>query len=376
MTVLILDLDWMFDKSEIPNVNCMKLSSFHKQRGDNVYFVGDMSELTMAYDKIYVFGESDSIPTIGSKILNDKRTTLFGKRFELCGAKKLGAIIMGCRPDYLLYDITNEKSSSYTKANFVTFYTDSGEKVKEKQSWKNTKKGVKRTIVTDTVLWQQDPQEIERCFEELKDEKNIVFLAPISIRFLIDNVTVREKFFTLNFSKGTKFKWKNDVGSDEQSAQEIVVFLKELQKHTKSNIGAVPIQISQSGEKELDSIKRLIKVFAIFKKNKIKCFLPPLGHIEPTRFTWLRSWCEKGFENSFIEEMVFFTSAKQGLRWFQIINNPQHWGTPKVKFIVQLLYDTSWRELLPQMSIKWDTYSIDYNQIDFNVIDKYAQSLI
>ncbi|MBE6361055.1 MAG: hypothetical protein E7059_06365 [Treponema bryantii] len=376
MIVLILDLDWIFDKSELPNVDCMKLSSFHKQRKDTVYFVGDMSELTMTYDRLYVFGESDSTPTMSSKILNDERTVLFGKRFELCGAKKLGTVVMGCRPDYLLYDVTDEKSNSYIKANFVTFYTDCGEKIQKRQSWKNTKKGVKRTIVTDTTLWRQKPEEIEQCFEELKGEKNIVFLAPISIKFLIDNRSVQEKFFRLHFSKGTKFKWRNDIGSDEQSAQKIVSFLNDFRKHTKSNIGAIPIRAIEQGEVELESLKRLIKVFAIFKQNKIKCFLPPIEHLERITFQWLRSWCEKGFENSFIEEMVFFASASKGTRWFHIINEPKYWGTQKTKFLINLLCFNEWRELLPQMSVQWGNNSIDCSCIDFNIIDKYAFSLI
>ena len=156
----------------------------------------------------------------------------------------------------------------------------------------------------------------------------------------------------------------------------IVNFLNDLRAHTRSNIGSIPIRPTEAGEKEKDSLMRLIKVFAIFKQNKIKCFLPPINHTEPTSIIWFRDWCEKGFENSFIEEMVFFTSAKQGARWFQVVNSPQYWGMQKVKFLIQLLFDPDWRKLLPQMSVKWGAYSIDFNQINFNIINKYAQSLI
>ena len=146
--------------------------------------------------------------------------------------------------------------------------------------------------------------------------------------------------------------------------------------YTKSNIGSIPIRPSETGEKERDSLMRLIKVFAIFKQNKIKCFLPPINHTEPISFTWFRSWCEKGFENSFIEEMVFFTAASKGTRWFHIINEPKYWGTQKTKFLINLLCFNEWRELLPQMSVQWGNNSINYSCIDFNIIDKYAFSLI
>ena len=376
MTVLILDLDWIFDKSEVPNVNCMKLSSFHKQHGDQVYFVGDLSDLTLSYDKLYVFGESDSTPALSSKVLNDAKTVLFGKRFELCGAKKLGAVIMGCRPDYLLYDIANEKSNSYLKANFITFYTDRGEKVHTRQAWKNTKKGVKRTIVTDQALWQQNPEEVEQCLEDLKNEKNIVFLAPISIKFLIDNSSVRTKFFNLHFSKGTKFKWRNDVGSDVAAAIAISNLIIQLRQHTKSNIGSIPIKpYGTEGCWEKD-LQRLLSVFAVFKKHKIKCFLPAPNNMEHPIYVWLRHWCDKGFENSFIEEMVFFTAASKGRRWFQIVNDPRSWTEKRVRFIITLLNEPKWREFLPQMSIQWGGDSIDYTCINFDVIEKNAYLII
>ena len=375
MTVLILDLDWIFDKSDLPNPGCMHLSSFHKQRKDRVYFVGDMSELTMAYDKLYVFSESDSTPTLGSKILNDERTTLFGKRFELCGAKKLGPAIMGCRPDYLLYNSINEKSSSYLKAHFITFFTDAGERIITRQDWKNTNKGFKRTIVADRSLWRQKPSEIEECFEMLKDEKNIVFLEPISIRLLIGNKSIRNKFFALHFAKGTKFKWRNDFGSDVESAHKIVDFLQEFRSHTKTKVGSIPIQPYAEGTLE-ENLMRLLQIFAIFKRAKLNCFLPLMDKSEPTCYTWLRRWYENAFENSFIEEMVFFVAAKEGQRWYQIVNNPQHWGNAKIKFLIQLLSQKQFQSILPEMSVQWGNNSIDYAVIDLKLIEQHATALI
>lgn len=376
MTVLILDLDWMFDKSELPNVNCTKLSSFHKQRGDSVYFVGSMSDLTLKYDKLYICGESDSTPTVASKILNDKRTTLIGKKFELCGGKKLGSVIMGCRPDYLLYDVS-DKDGSYAKANFVTFYTDNGEKIQQRQDWKNTKKGVKRTIVTDSVLWQQKPEEIEQCLDYLKNEKNIVFLTPVSLNFLVSNYSVQEKFLQLNFSKGTKFKWRNDVGSDENSAKQIAVFIDRLRQCTKSNIGAIPLDSgTKNSSSWQDDFARLMRAIAIFKQHKIKCFLPPNGLPKHTLIADLARWCEKNIENSFIEEMVFFNAARRGKRWFQIINDPSFWSDAKTRRIIQILDQEQWRELLPQMCVQWGSDSINPEAIDFKIIKKNAYMIM
>lgn len=375
MTIFILDLDWLCDKSEIPNVNCMRLSSFHKQRKDSVYLVGDMSDLTMQYDRLYIWSDSDSTPTPGHRILNDPRTVLFGKRFMLCGAKQLGTVILGCRPDYLLYDITNEKSSSYSKANFITFFSSNGDKVISRQAWHNTKKGVKRTIVTDELLWKQDPVEITMCLSEIIDEPNVVFLQPISLKCLVENESVRNAFFALKFSRGTQFKWRNDVGQDEQSAQKIVELLLELKKHTKSAIAPVPFQVHLNTTWQ-DDVKRILQIAAIFKKNKLSCSVPTVTEQDSQIYKWIKQWLEKYIDTSFIEYMCFYSFAKKGLRWFNIINDRTHWVETKTRFIIQMLAEEQWKECLPQLCLQWGNNEIDARCIDFTTVEKYAKMII
>jgi hypothetical protein len=374
MTVMILDLDWLFDKSDLPKPDCMKLSSFLKQKKHTVYFVGDMSELTMAYDKLYVFCDSDSAPMLAPKVLNDEKTVLFGKRFELCGAKTLGPVIMACRPDYLLYDITDEKSNSYTKANFVTFYTDSGSKIMRRQAWKNTKKGVKRTIVTDAVLWRQKASEIVECLRELKAEKNIMFWEPISLRCLVENEDVQDAFVELHFLRGTKFKWRNDLEPTVENSQRICDFINKLRKHTKSNLGAIPLRLECNNWKE--DLIRAIQLVAVFKKNKCRCFFPPMKVPPHHLYPWLVNWMQMGHENSFVEEMAFFDSASKGTRWLHIVNDPQMWTSNKIRFLIKILADPDFQAFLPQLCIQWGGDSINHTQIDFKIINDNVHFII
>jgi hypothetical protein len=374
MTVFILDMDWIFDKNDMPNPDCMRLSSFHKQRGDKVYFVGDMTELAMTYDKLYVFSSSDSTPMLSSKIMNDERTTLFGTKFALCGAKKLGTVIMSCRPDYLLYDIKDEKSNSYARANFITFFVGN-DKIKRRQEWKNTKKGAKRTIVTDDCLWKQKPELIIQCLAELQEERNIAFLNPISLKVLVENKEVRNFFVNLHFMKGTIFKWRNDLGSDDSSAAAICEFFYILKQHTKSNVGRVPLlpTINNNWEEDLE---RLLKAISIFKQNKVKCFLPPLSNTSHPIYSWLTSWLDKGWENSFIEEMVFFDVASKGTRWMNVINTPSFWQSKKTRFLIKLLDQNKWQNLIPYMTVQIGFDAINPNVIDFDIIKQNAYMII
>ena len=104
----------------MPNVNCMRLSSYHKQKGDEVNFIEEEFQQTLQYDRIYIFREKETTDLPSRKILDDKKTVLLGQGFKYFGAKELNEVIIACRPDYLLYNIKEE--NQYSNANFITFY--------------------------------------------------------------------------------------------------------------------------------------------------------------------------------------------------------------------------------------------------------------
>lgn len=372
MVVLIWDLDWFYDKKELPNIDCMRLSSYHKQKGHTVALVDSMFDLQTNYDRLYLCGDIDSTPTPDKKILNDQRTIFLGKKFKYFDSKTLGAVITACRPDYLLYDISDEKSNSYTKANFVTFYTADGTKINKRQKWHNTKKGVKRTIVTDDNLWTQPIEEIKQCLIELHNEKNIVFMHPISLKTLIDNPDLQHEFVLLHFSKGTKFKWRNDVGQNVDAAKNIVAFLNILRAHIDSNLSFVPFKLQLTTPQ--DDFFRLLDIAAIFKTNKLYCkaINTQQGRIHKLYF-YISQWIELKLDTSFIEYCLFFDVAKRGLRWFHIINDPQKWTTEKIRLVVELLATDKWKHYHDKLALQWGGDGLDLSVIDFPKIQKYYQ---
>lgn len=133
----------------MPNVECMKLSSFHKQKGDTVHLITTKEEIGLQFDKLYIARISDKTSMPSSKILNDKRVMLLGKGFQYYGAKTINAVVASCRPDYLLYDI--DERNPYANANFVQFYCGK-QLLKQKQDWHNTFKYHKKTVVVDSYF--------------------------------------------------------------------------------------------------------------------------------------------------------------------------------------------------------------------------------
>ena len=60
MKIAIWDIDWFHNKESIPNVKCMKLSSFHKQRKDEVFMVVDKFDIDFKYDRLYIVKEDEN----------------------------------------------------------------------------------------------------------------------------------------------------------------------------------------------------------------------------------------------------------------------------------------------------------------------------
>lgn len=77
--VSIWDMDFYYKKSFTPNPIAMKLSSFHKQKGDLINFITEDYHINMSYDLYYIIKEKTSTPKPPGKLLDDKRVKLIGR---------------------------------------------------------------------------------------------------------------------------------------------------------------------------------------------------------------------------------------------------------------------------------------------------------
>lgn len=124
MRIKIIDADLLGRKNHrFPNTVCMRLSAFHKQRGDEVSLVEDYNDIG-AYDMLYcakVF--TDSVVPQG--ILGGKNVFRGGTGFFYDLAPELPSAIVHHKPDYQLYDSWVERLiSSGAKPTEFTNYTD------------------------------------------------------------------------------------------------------------------------------------------------------------------------------------------------------------------------------------------------------------
>lgn len=70
-------MDFYYKKANI-NFLCMKISSFHKQKGDSVLLITRDTDLKTQYDIMYITKEDESIvnPPIG--IMMNEKVKIFG----------------------------------------------------------------------------------------------------------------------------------------------------------------------------------------------------------------------------------------------------------------------------------------------------------
>lgn len=359
MQVSIWDLDWYHNREKMPNVQCMQLSSYCKQKGYNINFITKEEHIKLKSDKFYIFKEDEDSPMPPRTIIDQVNTKLIGEGFKYFKTIKLSSVIASCRPDYLLYELTGK----YANSNFLRFYNGK-ELVKLRQDFHNTSNNKKFTIVVDKYFWNADEEDVIWCLNELKKERNIMFKHPISLRLLINNKQIQELFLQLKFCTGTEFKWVNDYSNTE--IEPIIDFMLKLKKNTKSNIGRIPILTSASGNKDFD-VFRCLSTIHTFKVNKIHCIIMA-DKKDGFELQLLNKWTEKDIQMSFVEYIVHFDVKQRGVLWYNILNNSMHWSNKKIDFLLHLLINYEQQNLKQLLYSQWGDETLSDIKVDYNYI--------
>lgn len=115
-------MDYYYAKvrKNVFNSIAMKISSYHKQLGDEINFVRTKNDLHRPYDRYYIFKEQSDIPDLIEFLLDTSGKIFWygqGVPQSRCNLE-LKDEILGCRPDYLLYP---EKETRLERSEQVYF---------------------------------------------------------------------------------------------------------------------------------------------------------------------------------------------------------------------------------------------------------------
>lgn len=110
-------------KHRFPNLCCMKISYYHKQKGDNVRLLLSYDNL-LEYDKVYI-SKVFSKTFVPESVLTLSNVEYGGTGFYYDKAPPLPYAIEHSMPDYHLYDEwVNDKISTGVKRSEFTYYLD------------------------------------------------------------------------------------------------------------------------------------------------------------------------------------------------------------------------------------------------------------
>lgn len=377
MIVTLWDTDWCANKESFPNIYCMKLSSYHQQLGDTINFVDDEFKGNLECGIRYIFREKDSTPLPPKKYIDAANTILLGRGFRYYNVKQVSMIVAACRPDYLLYGL--KKNSIFENSNFLLFYHN-GKRIPLSQDYHNTLDGRKKNLVVDKTFWKADDRDIIECLDILAQEKNIAFLEPISLKKVVGNSAIRERFLRLNFTTATNFKWKNDYGSEPDEVEKLINFFKQLKSITASSLGAIPIKAVQCNQFQtedgwkIDLIKAL-RAVKNCRENRISCELT-FKQTDLCAYPWLfnilTKWTKAKQNVSLVEFILAPICLEKGIVWNDILNNSLKWSNSTIDNLIGLLTESMFQNEIDLFFYANRKTSLNKNLINWSILNQKA----
>jgi hypothetical protein len=377
--VMIWDMDWFEKNSFTPKPDAMKVTSFHKQSGDNVYFIESTEDLTFDYDLIYVFRDMKNTNFPPLKILDSPKSRLCGKEFIYYqGYWEPDASIAMTRPSYTIYPLSNK--NIYKGAHVIQlFYGKSI--LRNKQDFTNfIEQPRKKSLVVDQTIWEAAESDIVEALEELHKLKHIEFLHSISLKRITQSEVIKEAFLKLNIIGGTNMPFVNDLGDDFEDAKQIIDFIAAFKASHDVRVRGIKFhsviydhyQDHANGIKDLE---RILKIITYGKKHKvlIEAVAPKQRLQTPywAFFEVLVTWTKYNPYTSYIQAMLASTSSRTDTTWENILNDTTKWSTPRVWFLLHIW--VKYPEIIGKYGfITWGGAKLDISKVDLNSVAKSA----
>ena len=341
MRVTIVDVEWYNKYSFVPNVLCMKLSSYHKQRGDIVNFAENNYHLRLDFDTMYVVREGPAGSLPAGIPLCDPRVYLIGKGFRFYERymKEIPEVISACRPDYLLYRM--DEDNKMTRANIIQFYSN-GKRLPLIQDYHNAIKKAKWNLVVDENFWSQSVEDIEACVEFLKKDKNIVFQKEIQLKSIINNEKIEELFMSLDYKRGSSFKFV----CEEEDLEKAISFMKRF-RDKFSNLKLLPVYVSlkyrfnhnSEPDKIINDLVHWLSLIDKAKENGVAVVLQaPSRRESPLWFYFeeLEAWMTYAPKESMIEWFCGSAQTYHKASFTAVFYNKLKWSTPQIQWLMDI----------------------------------------
>lgn len=342
MRITIVDLDWYNKQSFVPNIKCMKLSSYHIQLGDIVTLAQEELDLTYQHDIMYVVREK-MMGTVPKKInLRSEKVKLIGPAFKFYTnySPDITPVQAACRPDYTLYPI--QENNRMSGADMVQFY--SGNKRLELiQNFKNANRKSHYTYIIDEGFWEKKIEDIRACVDLLKTSKNVAFKEPISIKKILQRPEVEEIFFSLHYDYNTPLPLVNDCDWEwnDRVLDFLIKFHETYPTRTQTKVKfPTTSQKHKDAEDAMADFRKCMELINRAKEHKVHIVLqgPDRGD-SPFWFYFeeLESWTRYHTYKSFVEHMCHSSARQHNLPIDSLLWDKTKWSKPQIEMLMDLV---------------------------------------
>ena len=269
--------------------------------------------------------------------------------------------MLSCRPDYLLYP---EKNTKFERAEHIRLLNDKGQRLALLQDWTNTLKN-KKVIVTDTMLWSIDSNELQKALKFLSTIKNISFFEPIWIQKLVADKNNLNAFLELNLTPGAQIKWIPITIAQYQESVEIIKQIKEKFPHVDAGTLVIKIfyadhWLNNDKNQAYEDFVQIKQCIINAKENKIKIEIQDLkSRLDSPYFEIyenLHRWTADYFNLSWLEYITKIYG--NGLLYsVDLWNHPEKWNDTFRNLLRQTRQDSTF--LLTQ----WGSRKMSTNDI-------------
>lgn len=330
MKVTIWDLDYYHasDKKNMKNPDAMKISSYHKQRGDTVNFVLKKDDIYRPYDLYYVIKEKQKTPLPPVDFFVNHHVRWWGKAFKIRINWQMPDEMLICRPDYLLYPEFDTKEE---RSEHIRLFNSKKQLLPRTQDWKNTFKN-KFALVTDEFMWDAKDDDIIQALQIIQNCKNVSFLYPIKIEKILFNKKIKEEFLKIHLIRGSQLEWTIINAALVDDAWEFLTQLK--QKNKGLNLKGITVDYEVTGVSHWISREAAQKDFeylkALINRAKDECFKiiikMPTNRLDTPYFFLLEElsiWTKKHIQKSWLE----YLTARFGDPYIGFV---EYWNKPSV----------------------------------------------
>lgn len=337
MQVTIWDLDYYFSKTKVNcfNTDVMRISSYHKQKGDRVNFVLKQDDIDRPYDLCYIIKEKNSTPNPPLRFFIADHIKWWGEAYRARINWKMSAAMLGCRPDYLIYP---EKNTMQERSEYIQLFDLKGHLLPLTQDYKNSFKN-KQTFVSDKYMWLADKKEICLALRRLKDVENVSFLNPIRLDIISSDEELAEGFLSLKLNRRSQLNW-GAIKCNQTS--QAISFIKRLQgTHPTALVGKITLELHpethwesiKEAQKEFDECRQAI---ILMRRQGLHPIIQRLAHRLDTPYFFV------------FEELNYWTSASKSQSWVEYllyrypqcsIGRPETWTEPYRELLRHTWYD-------------------------------------